>query len=400
MNITSTYHNEVPLPFGGGVRGGVFHRAILHLDLNAFFASVECLRNSSLQGKPLLIGGSKERGIIASCNSEAQAFGIRTGMPMKQALYLCPDAQVLRGDPEVYARHSALVREIIAEQAPVFEQASIDSFYLDLTGMDRYFGCWKWSGELQQKVCRESGLPLSLGLAVNKTVSKVGAGEAGPNGARLVAAGSEKHFLAPLLVKKLPAVELSTARHLALMGVRTCKTLGELPPRLLEYEFGAAGRQLWRKANGEDDSPVVPYLEEEALSEEHNFHSSTIELRILQDRLRRQTAQLAHELRRLGNLTAQVTVKMRYADGNTYTRQSKITPTCQDQALTEKVLWLFERLFERRQLVQMVGVRFSGLVTGGRQLSLFDHTDKEARLLVAMDRVRDRFGKDKVQRAL
>lgn len=376
-----------------------FNRAVLHLDLNAFYASVECLRNSSLQGKPLLIGGSKERGVVASCSNEAQAFGVRTGMPMKQALFLCPDAQVLRGDLEVYGRHSAMVREIIAEQAPVFEQASIHEFYLDLTGMDRYFGCWKWSQELRQRVKHESGLPLSLGLAINKTVSKVGAGEAGANGAQLVAVGTEKAFLAPLLVKKLPTVELSAARHLALMGVRTCKTLSEIPPRLLEYEFGALGRQFWKKANGEDDSPVVPYQEEDALSEEHAFHKSTIELRTLQDELRRQTAYLAHELRRLGKLTTQVTVKMRYADGNTYTKQIRTAHTSHDQALTEKVLLLFERLFERRQLVQMVGVRFSGLVAGGRQLNLFDHTDKEARLLVAMDRVRDRFGKNMVQRA-
>ncbi|MEO6037136.1 MAG: DNA polymerase IV, partial [Saprospiraceae bacterium] len=156
-----------------------FNRSVLHLDLTTFFASVECLRNSSLHGKPLLIGGSRERGIVASCSPEAQGFGICTGMPMKQALYRCPDALVLRGDQELYARHSTLVRQIIADQAPLYEQASIHEFYLDLSGMDRYFGCWKWSQELHRRIRRESGLPLSLGLAINKTVSKVGAGEAG-----------------------------------------------------------------------------------------------------------------------------------------------------------------------------------------------------------------------------
>ena len=195
-----------------------------------------------------------------------------------------------------------------------------------------------------------------------------------------------------------PTIELSTARHLALMGVRTCKTLSEIPPRLLEYEFGAPGRQLWKKANGEDDSPVVPYAERDALSTEHTFHTNTVELRVLHDELRRQTAHLACELRRLGKLTSCLTVKMRYADGNTYTRQSSIPHTCHNRALTDKVLLLFDRLFERRQLVRIVGVRFSGLVTGGCQLSLFDDTEKEARLLQAMDRVSGRFGKGAIRK--
>ncbi|MEZ4892563.1 MAG: DNA polymerase IV [Saprospiraceae bacterium] len=186
---------------------------------------MEQLRNDSLRGKPLIIGGSSNRGVVASCSYEARAFGVRSAMPMRQALQLCPDALVLKGDMESYSKHSALVREVVSEQAPSFEQASIDEFYLDLSGMDKYIGCWKWSNELRERIIKETGLPLSLGLSVNKTVSKVGAGEVKPNGAKLVPAGMEKSFLAPLRVGKIPSIGRETERRLSLMGVRTCQVL-------------------------------------------------------------------------------------------------------------------------------------------------------------------------------
>ena len=369
-------------------------RAILHLDLDAFFVAVEVLRNSELKGRPLIIGGSSNRGVVASCSYEARAFGVRSAMPMRQALQLCPDAMVLRGDMEAYSKHSKLVRDVIEEQAPLYEQASIDEFYLDLTGMDKHIGCWKWSKELRERVIRETGLPLSFGLAVNKTVSKVGAGEVKPNGTNLIRAGTEKDFLAPLPVGKVPSIGRETQRRLALMGVRTCKTLSEVPPRLLEREFGKHGLIMWKKANGEDDSPVVPYREQDSMSTERTFHTDSIDLRFLRDQIRRQTEQLAYELRASGKLTACVTVKLRYSDFNTFTKQARIPYTAQDSPLTEHALGLFERLYERRQGIRLLGVRFSELVPGSSQLNLFDDTEKESRLLAAMDKIRDRFGKN------
>ncbi|MCB0535387.1 MAG: DNA polymerase IV [Lewinellaceae bacterium] len=375
-----------------------FNRAVLHLDLDAFYVAVECLRNDALRGKPLIIGGSSNRGVVASCSYEARAFGVRSAMPMRQALLLCPEATVLKGDMEAYSKHSALVRDVIEEQAPLFEQASIDEFYLDLTGMDRHIGCWHWSTELRERIIRETGLPLSVGLSVNKTVSKVGAGEVKPNGAKLVPAGTEKGFLAPLPVGKIPSIGRETERRLNLLGVRTCQTLSELPPRLLEREFGKHGLIMWKKANGEDDSPVVPYREQDSMSSERTFHADTIDLRFLQDEIRRQTAQLAYELRSKGKLTACVTIKLRYSDFNTFTRQAKIPYTAQDSPLTEQALLLFEKLYERRQGVRLLGVRFSELVPGTSQLNLFDDTEKESRLLAAMDKIRDRFGKGAVRK--
>ncbi|MBU6341825.1 MAG: DNA polymerase IV [Bacteroidetes bacterium] len=372
----------------------MFDRAILHLDLDAFFASVECLKNSQLKGIPLIIGGSSGRGVVASCSYEARAFGVRSAMPMKQALQLCPNATVLRGDMDSYSKYSDLVRDVIEDQAPVFEQASIDEFYLDLSGMDRYIGCWKWATELRQRIIRETGLPLSVGLSVNKTVSKVGTGEAKPNGSKLVPAGLEKPFLAPLRVGKLPSVGFETERRLQSMGVRLIKTLSEIPPQLLEREFGKPGLSMWKKANGIDNSPIQPYRTQDSISTETTFQVDSIDPRFLQETLRRQVAQLAFELRNKNKLCACITVKIRYTDFNTYTKQVQIPYTAHDAALLQHTLDLFERLFERRQLVRLIGVKFSKLVQGQLQLNLFDDTEKSARLLAAMDKIRTRFGKN------
>lgn len=376
----------------------MYERAILHLDLDAFFASVEVLRNSSLRGKPVLIGGSSRRGVVASCNYEARAMGIHSAMPMKMARYLCPDAVVIKGDMEAYSKYSALVTDIITEQAPVFEKASIDEFYLDLSGMDRYLGCWRWSTGLREKIMKESGLPVSLGLSVNKLVSKVGTGEAKPNGALQVPRGYEQEFLAPLPVEKLPSAGTVTCNRLKIMGVRTVKTLRAIPPRLLQREFGPQqGLELWRKARAEDDSPVVPFHDPLSMSTERTLEQDTLEIPYLLSLLRKMCSQLAFSLRDSSRLTSVVTVKIRYADFNTHTRQKRIPYTAQDSVLLPLVVELFQQLYQRRQLIRLIGVRFSGLVAGSPQLSLFDDTPEELNLMSAMDKIRRRFGPGAIQ---
>ncbi|NNE15297.1 MAG: DNA polymerase IV, partial [Saprospiraceae bacterium] len=240
----------------------LFDRAILHMDLDSFFVSVECLKNSEFKSKPLIIGGTSNRGVVSSCSYEARRFGVHSAMPMKMALRLCPQATVLRGDMDSYSKYSKLVTEVIADTAPVYEKASIDEFYLDLSGMDQHFGCFKWSKELRQTITRETGLPISFGLSVNKLVSKVGTGEAKPDGMKEIAKGTEKGFLSPLSVRKIPGIGKETYKKLSFMGVRQIKTLSEVPPRLLEREFGKSGRKLWEKANAIDRSQVVPYSEQ------------------------------------------------------------------------------------------------------------------------------------------
>ncbi|RMD71103.1 MAG: DNA polymerase IV [Bacteroidetes bacterium] len=377
----------------------MFDRAVLHLDLDAFFASVEQLRHPELRGKPVLIGGKSSRAVVASCSYEARRFGIHSAMPMRTALQRCPDAIVLRGDMETYSKYSRIVTEIIEEEAPLFEKASIDEFYVDLTGMDRFVGCWKWAVELRRRIMKETGLPLSQALAVNKLVSKVGAGEAKPNGERLIEAGTERQFLAPLSVRKLPGVGRVTYERLCLMGVRQVGTLAQMPPQLLERRFGKHGRALWRKANGIDDSPVQSWHERKSISTERTFHQDTTDVHWLRDRLTDMVTKLAWELRKKQKLTANIAVKIRYSDFNTFTQQRKIPYTAHDRTLIRHAHDLFERLYQRRQLVRLIGVRFGDLVHGHYQPDLFDDTAEEVHLLERMDYIRARFGPDAIRLA-
>ena len=377
----------------------MFERAILHLDMDAFFASVECLRDSSLKEKPLIIGGTSNRGVVASCNYIARRFGIHSAMPMRMALQRCPDAIVLKGDMDTYSRYSQLVTDIIESEAPEFEKSSIDEFYLDLTGMDRYVGCWQWSKELRQKIIHNSGLPISFGLSINKVVSKVGTGEAKPNGQLQIPQGDEKTFLAPLPIRKMPGIGKVSQQKLNLMGVRLIKTLSEIPPDLLRREFGKQGVSFWKKANGIDHTPVVPYHEKKSISTERTFQTDTIDMIRLKSILTRMVSKLGFELRNSQKLTACITIKIRYTDFNTYTLQKRIPYTANDNTLMKCAYQLFEKLYQRRQLVRLVGVKMSHLVNGNYQINLFDDTLKEIKLLEQMDKIKKRFGAKAVLKA-
>ena len=377
----------------------MFDRAILHMDLDTFFVSVECIKNSTFKGKPILIGGTSQRGVVASCSYEARRFGVHSAMPMKMALRLCPQALVLRGDMDSYSKYSQLVTDIIKEHAPVYEKASIDEFYLDLTGMDKYFGCYKWAGELRHTITKESGLPISFGLSVNKLVSKIGTGEAKPNGTKEVSRGMEKAFIAPLPVAKIPGVGKETSKKLSFMGVRTVETLSNIPIRLLEREFGKHGRSLWESANAIDYSQVIPYSEQKSISKERTFTEDTLDINMIRNLLLDMTDQLAFELRNDGKLTGCITVKIRYADFNTYSKQRKISYSASDRTLTEHVLDLFDQLYQRRQLIRLIGVKFSHLVQGQHQIDLFEDTVEQISLLNQMDHIRKRFGSTAIRRA-
>ncbi len=376
-----------------------FERAVLHLDLDSFFISVERLRDSSLVGRPLIVGGRSGRGVVASCSYEARRFGVRSAMPMRVALRLCPGALVIRGDMDSYSKYSKLVTDVIAEQAPLYEKSSIDEFYCDLTGMDRHVGCWRWSLELRQRVMSETGLPISFGLSVNKLVSKVGTGEAKPNGTMLVRNGHERDFLAPLSAAKLPGLGKETFLRLSSMGVRTVRLLREIPVPLLEREFGKHGLALSRKANGVDDAPVVPHSERKSLSKERTFQQDTTDVRVLRNTLVDMVGRLAFDMRQRGQLASCVTLKVRYTDFQTFTRQRHIAYTSHDRHLLRHTEEIFDGLHERRQLVRLVGVKFSGLVRGHYQVDLFEDTRREVDLLSALDDIRARFGEAAVRRA-
>jgi DNA polymerase-4 len=374
-------------------------RHVVHMDLDSFFVSVERKINPKLIGQPVLVGGNSDRGVVASCSYEARAFGIHSAMPMKMARQLCPHAVIVRGDHEAYSQHSHEVTEIIKEAVPVYEKTSIDEFYMDLSGMDKFFGCYKMATELRTKIMKETHLPISFALSSNKTVSKIGTGQAKPNGQMEIKFGGEKEFLAPLSVKKIPMVGDKTYQILRGMGIEKVKTIQEMPMELMQQVLGENGISIWKKANGIDNSPVEQYNERKSVSSENTFEKDTIDVAHLKNMIVSMTEKLAFQLREEQKLTSCVTIKVRYSDFNTYTMQMRIPYTALDNVLIEKAQELFDKLYNKRMLIRLIGVRFSHLIQGTYQFELFNDMTEHIQLYQAMDNLRRRFGSDAVMRA-
>ncbi len=375
-------------------------KSIIHLDLDTFFVSVERLLNSELQGRPLIVGGKGDRGVVAACSYETRKFGVHSGMSMKVARRLCPEATVIKGNAGTYTKHSNIVTEIIKSRVPSFEKASVDEFYADLSGMDRFFGINKFAQELRQSIIKESGLPISFGLSQNKVVSKIATGEAKPNAEIIIARGNEKPFLAPLTVNKIPMVGNKTYRRLMELGVRQIRTLQEMPVEMLESALGKTGRTIWKRANGLDDPPLVPYHERKSISTERTFGRDTIDMVRLHATLVAMTESLAYQLRQGHKLTSVVSVKIRYSDFQTCSKQARIAYTSADHILIPKVEALFKQLYSRRLLIRLIGVKFSGLVGGHYQINLFDDSQEMLDLYNSIDNIRNRFGEHSVMRAV
>ncbi|MBX2948074.1 MAG: DNA polymerase IV [Crocinitomicaceae bacterium] len=374
-------------------------RAIVHMDLDTFFVSCERLVNSELKGIPLIIGGG-DRGVVASCSYEARYFGVRSAMPMKLALSLCPQAKVVRGDMDLYSRLSHQVAEVMEEKAPVLEKASIDEFYLDVSGIDKYFGTYKWTKELANTVMKETGLPISYALSVNKTVSKIATGEGKPNGNLQVPGDLVRPFLNPLSIRKIPMLGEVTFTLLSRIGIRNIKTLAEMPQEILQQMIGKNGLDLWKKANGIDSTPVQPYRDRKSVSSENTFSQDTIDLFKIRSILIGMVEKLAFQLRNEQWLTSVVTVKIRYANFDTQTKQCRVAYTSADHTLIRIVLELFDKLYDRRMRIRLVGVQFGGLVHGTYQIDLFEDTMEMMSLYQTMDRIKKRFGSDAVGRCV
>ncbi len=374
------------------------NRAIAHMDLDTFFVSCERLGESKLNGIPVIIGGG-DRGIVASCSYEARYFGVRSAMPIKMALRLCPEAKVIRGDYERYSKFSKEVTEIIQEKVPVLEKASIDEFYMDLSGMDQFFGCYQWTKEIADSVTKNTGLPISFALSTNKTVSKIGTGESKPVGRLDIPAQNIKPFLNPLSVRKIPMVGEVTFQLLSRIGIRKIETLAEMPVLVLQQMIGKNGAELWKKANGIDLNPVVPYSERKSLSKEHTFTNDTMDIFELRRLISEMAESLAYQLRQEKWLTSTVVLKIRYANFDTETKQSKISYTSIDHTLARVALDLFERLYTRRMRLRLIGLRFTNLVHGTYQMNLFEDSEELMNLYQAMDRMKNRFGKNALGRA-
>ena len=375
-------------------------KSIVHMDLDAFFVSVSCLLHPELKGKPVIIGGTSDRGVVAACSYEARKFGIHSAMPTKLVKRLCPDAIFFRGDYDKYSQYSDIVTQIIKENVPVYEKSSIDEFYIDMTGMDKFFGCYTYATELRQRIMRETGLPISFGLSQNKTVSKIATDEAKPNNQMKIDFGTEKNFLAPLSVKKIPMVGEKTYQLLRSMGVEKVKTVQDMPVELMQNVLGDSGTVIWRKANGIDNSPVEPYNERKSISTEETFEQDTIDVSKLKGILIKMTEKIAYQLRSENKLTACVTVKIRYSNFDTHTMQARIPYTSCDHILIQKVKELFDKVYHRRMLIRLIGVKFSHLVGGGYQINLFEDSEEIINLYQAMDRMRRVYGAQAIGRAV
>jgi DNA polymerase-4 len=374
-------------------------RSIVHMDLDTFFVSCERLIDSRLNNKPVLIGGTSDRGVVASCSYEARKYGVHSAMPMRMAKQLCPEAIVLRGNSGIYTKYSKLVTDVINDSVPLYEKSSIDEFYIDLTGMDQFFGCNQLASELRTKIIRETGLPISFGLSTNKTVSKIATGEAKPNNELKINMGTEKFFLAPLSVRKIPMVGEKTYNSLCDLGIKRIQTVQEMPVNMMTRVFGKHGTSIWKKANGIDNTPVIKYHERKSISTERTFNKDTTDITKLKSILVAMAENLIFQLRRGNKLTACVTFKIRYSDFQTYTKQMRIPYSSSDHTILPVVMQLYESLYQRRLLVRLIGVKFSHLVSGGHQINLFEDNDKIINLYQAMDKMRERYGDRAVIRA-
>ncbi|MBC8769852.1 DNA polymerase IV [Arenibacter sp. BSSL-BM3] len=371
-------------------------RAIVHMDMHDYYIACERLANSSLKGVPLIIGGGTNRGTVAACSKEAARFGVRVSMPTAYAQRLCPNATILKGDYGSYTNKSKELTEIIKEHAPVVEKSSIHSFYLDITGMDRFFGCYDWTKELSLQISKMSGLDPSWALSVNKTVSKIGVVGTTPTMPRILKQEEVQNFLNPLPIQRLPNIGDTTFQLLSRIGIRQIGKVSEMPPVVLQKMLGKRGNLIWQHANGIDSEPVKPYSEKRAVYREHDFDMDCIDIQVIKAQLMAMVEQLAFKLRQDNLVTAKVIVKVKYNNLDTETKQSKIGYTSLDHILKKEVQLLFFKLYHRRMRLVKVGVRFSDIVSGSHQINLFEDTSEILSLYNALDSIRNKYGMNAV----
>lgn len=368
------------------------NKHIIHMDQDAFFVSVEVKKDPSLIGKPVIIGGTSDRGVVASCSYEARKFGVHAAMSSRMAKMLCPHAIFVKGNMDAYSKASFEITEILRERVPLIEKASIDEHYIDMTGMDRFHGVLKYAHELRQTVMKETGLPISFGLSVNKTVSKMATNECKPNGELNVEQLKVQDFLNPLSIRKIPGLGEKTFVKLSDMGIKKIHTLTQIHPDQMNTILGKNGLALLQKAKGIDHSPVIPYQEQKSIGTQCTFKADTIDIDTINNLITSMVMDLAFDLRQKKKLTACITVTIRYANFEDVTKQITISYTALDSVLIAKAKELFRQLYQKRMLLRLVGVRFSNLVTGHEQIDLYSESQEQYSLYQALDKIRNRFG--------
>jgi DNA polymerase-4 len=369
------------------------------MDQDAFFVSVEVRKDPRLIGKPVIIGAASDRGVVASCSYEARKFGVHSAMPSRMAKMLCPHGIWIKGNMDEYSKASHEITEILKERVPIIEKASIDEHYIDMTGMDRFHGTNKYAHELKEKVIKETGLPISFGLPVNKTVSKMATNECKPNGEMNVAAPEVRSFLNPLSIRKIPGLGEKTFIKLSDMGIKKIVTLAQLHPDHMNSILGKNGLYLLQKAKGIDLSPVIPYQEQKTIGTQCTFKADSIDVETINNLLTSMVMDLAFELRQKKKVAGTITVTIRYSTFEDVTRQSSIQYTALDSILIKKTKELFKQVYEKRVLLRLVGVRFSNLISGFEQIDLYSESQEQYSLCQAMDKIRRRFGPESIKLA-
>lgn len=372
---------------------------IIHMDQDAFFVSVEVRKDPSLAGKAVIIGGTSERGVVASCSYEARKFGVHSAMPSKLAKQLCPHAIFIRGNMDAYSKASLEITDIIRERVPLFEKASIDEHYIDMTGMDRFYGCMQYAHEIRESIIKELHLPISFGLSVNKTVAKMATNDCKPAGEKNVKQDEVQPFLNPLSIRKIPGLGEKTFIKLSDMGIKKIYTLAQVHPNQMQTLLGKNGLSLLNKAKGIDNSPVIPFTEQKSIGTQCTFKADTIDISLINNLLTSMVIDIAYQLRQKQKLTACITVTIRYSNFEDVTKQVTIPYTSLDSVLIEKAKQLFKQVYQKRMLLRLIGVRFSNLVSGFEQIDLYSESNEQYALVQALDKIRLRFGQNAVTRA-
>jgi DNA polymerase-4 len=372
---------------------------IAHFDLDSFFASVELLKDPTLRGKPVIVGGDRERGIVTTCTYEARKFGIHSAMSMKVAIRLCPTAIIIPGNYSDYVKYSKWVTHIIAESAPLFEKASIDEFYVDLGGMDIFFDPLQWTIALREKIIKKTGLPISFGIGKNKLVAKMATNEAKPNGFLQVPLGKEKEFLAALSVDKIPGVGEHAKEILNYHGFHFIGDIHKSNSANFEKLVGSWGASLYQQSLGIHSSVLSPYRESKSISNENTFEKNTSDLSLLMKEMVQMVEKICFSLRSEGKLSSCVAVKIKYADFSIESKQSAIPATSADDEVLGIAKILFDKLYKKGRLIRLLGVKISNLTNDTVQTNLFQNSERKNVLYKAIDEVKNRFGSDSVHRA-
>jgi len=343
--------------------------------------------------------GGYERGVVAACSYEARKFGIHSAMPMKKAFQLCPQVIVTNASRGDYSKYSRWVSDIIASKVPLFEKASIDEFYIDLSGMDKFFGVSQYAKDLRQLITSETGLPISCGLASARFIAKMATNEAKPNGFLEIPHGKETAFLWPLGIEKINGVGKQTEQHLKSYGIYTIEDIAKTPIEHLEKIAGKWGEALWHKAHGIGSTEITTDWEQKSMSHENTFDSDYTDTSFLYNELVRLTEKTAYSLREDEKLTGCVTVKIRYSDFETTSRQETVDYTALDDVLIAKVKDLFNKSYQKARPVRLLGVRFSQFIPFTMQMNLFENNVEKLGLYKVVDNIKNQFGSKVISKA-